>query len=310
MIGDWIEATSSTGGSGALTLADVPGSPNYTHVFGASGSRLVSYTVLEFTDSSRATIAKSETGVGSINLSTGVLTRTVPRLTWNGTTYNNTTPSALAFGSTPDNIRITCGPHSWRADGSSPFYRITSPSSAFRSFHTIGYSAGSNNTVQANLETYVPHYWAGGAFDGYAIWLDQASATGPSGLKVAIYEVSSDGGPGAMLVDMQSTPLDIRNGGTTGVFVSATLAAPVYLPPGWYYVAMLAQVTAGVRGQSITFHSVYTPLGSYPNGGGTPITFATRSGSYASGLADPANFSGAAITSASIPRIFVSPVNA
>lgn len=113
-IGDWLLATSATGGTGALTLANVSGWPNYSSMLGTTGTRFVEYTIREWTDSSHNTPTKFEKGIGSLALASGggVLTRTVVERSYDGTTYKpNSTgagASAISFGTNPANIVISC----------------------------------------------------------------------------------------------------------------------------------------------------------------------------------------------------------
>jgi hypothetical protein len=114
MRGNWLLATSSTGGTGALTLSGVTGWPIFTAMMGSSGSRLVEYEIAEYTDSTKTVPAKLESGIGYLNLSTLALTRTKVEATYDGTTYKpnaaGDSPSALSFGTNAANIVIFCGP--------------------------------------------------------------------------------------------------------------------------------------------------------------------------------------------------------
>lgn len=108
MLAEAVNCThNGTGGSGTITLTSVTGYPQVTDVFGTSGTMFVHYTIAEYTDSTLVTLANYESGTGSIVLSTNVLTRTYPRITWvSGGAYDNTTPAALSFGNTAANVRV------------------------------------------------------------------------------------------------------------------------------------------------------------------------------------------------------------
>jgi len=108
MLAEAVNCThNGTGGSGTLTLTSVTGYPQITDVFGASGTLNVNYTIAEYTDSTLVTLSKYESGFGSIVLSTNVLTRSIPRVSWSsGGSYDATAPAAVSFGNTAANVRV------------------------------------------------------------------------------------------------------------------------------------------------------------------------------------------------------------
>jgi hypothetical protein len=113
MYGNWIQASITTVTSGSpdtLTLADVSGFPNFDDIFGTSGTTpIMLFTIIEFTDNTRSAISKAQLVYGYITLSTMVLTQTKIIATWNGTTYDNTSPAELTFTAGADTTRVFQG---------------------------------------------------------------------------------------------------------------------------------------------------------------------------------------------------------
>jgi hypothetical protein len=299
MLGNWIECThNGTGGTGTLTLAAVSGSPQFTGAFGASGTRLVSYTINEFTDSTRTQLSKSECGIGSLELSTNVLTRTKRLATWNGTTYDDTSPAAVSFGNTAANIRILCSP---LADmGSFAFPFVNSGHNSLGKLYGMNFGGqGSTSVLTNNQETYYPMLWPGmGEITEVSVectTLDSA----PGLIKGAVYDVGSDGYPGAMRKDLGVADLSATG---TRVFANANF----HLPAGWYYVANIANTNTAVL--RINFSAIATPMGVLS---GAIVLSDYRTGTYSTGLADPAPTTGynGPIVNSSHPMLYFKVTN-
>ena len=242
MRGNWIEATSSTGGTSALTLSDVTGSPNFDDVFGATGARFVECSIVEFTDSTRTQVSKAESGVYSVALSTMVLTRTKINSTWSaGGAYDNTNPSAISFGTTAANIRIYCGALA-ESFLSFPFAAPTAVGDSLGRYPMFVSGPSSTVSPANQTVTYSLAYFS----DRQQILNCSARCIGgytggTSSVKVAVYEIDSAGMPGKRLIDFGN--LGALAASTT--LTSADLGTPVTLAPGWYYVAVLAEFSGG-----------------------------------------------------------------
>lgn len=226
-----------TGGSGTLTVAARTGFPQPSDVWGTSLTKYVNYNIAEYTDSTFATLSKYERGIGSIDLSTSILTRTSVRASWtSGGSYNCANPTALTFGNTAANIIIT----------------FTATANAIR--------PGIPGNI-AQVDTY--HYFnshqqwdSGSAFitmaNGTALWsLCEYSSDIPittvavnigtgagTGLRVGFYDINpTTGFPKNLISEPTSTTQ--FNPATSG-FKSVTPATPLWLPNGWYWVVWLA----------------------------------------------------------------------
>lgn len=291
MVGDFIEMTTATGGTGALTLSAVTGSPGYADLFGASGTRFVEYAIDEFTDATRSQLAQSEAGIGALTLSTLSLARSKIEATWNGTTYVTASPSAITFGTTAANIRVVCAPLAGLPAFAVPWMQgAVGDAIGVSSFHH--FNATGTMAVVANTEYYVPFLHCGTP-DVVQASIVVTTAVGSTNCKAAMYELGTDGQPAVKLFDIASgTPLST---GTTGN-KSATIAA--YLPPGWYYFGLIFSGAPTLRAP--------TQMWSTPGGtsSGSNAWCLSGSGSYTTGLPAP-RATALAINTTNCPSVYV-----
>jgi hypothetical protein len=295
---NWLEMTSATGGTGALTLTAVSGAPTFANVFGASGTRRLPYAVLEWGSSARTgPPIKSESGWGEVNLATSVLTRTRPETTWNGTNYDGTVPSAISFGTTAANIRVILTPLSAFAPTALQAFPVTTPSENLGAWSAHLVNVAAAVTVTAAREYYVPFHWRlHGEYAQFGVGITTTIAA--SGVKIALYDVASTGLPGIKRQDLAAgTPID--SSGTAGI---RAVSLSNVLPPGWYYAGILPSHAVGMRAGE-----VYTkPSPACSMSTGMPITHFYRAGTYATGLPDPAPTAGS-LTGATtaVPLMFL-----
>jgi hypothetical protein len=293
MYADFIAMTSSTGGAAAMILAAVDGFAAWSAVPGFTGTRKVSYTILEYTDATRTTILRAEAGIGDITLTTLSLARTKLLWTWSGTTYVTVAPTALTFGTTAANIRVYCSPLVAAAPWAAPGVAITGLAD------TTGYPplnmqvAAATYTFTSGREIYVP--WFNGAMGevtGAALIVTTAVAS--TGVKAAIYDIAPTGGPGNKVVDVASTtPFSTATTGTK----SATLTK--WLSPGWHYYALIANGAIVVRAASVLIPG---PQGTNLGQG---MIFFDVTGSYSTGLPAVATTSLSLSGAANPPVLFV-----
>jgi hypothetical protein len=290
VLANGIEATSTTGGTGALTLSDVSNRPNFDDVFGSSGTRLVSYAINEDAN------GKYEWGIGTLTLSTLSLARTKIKATFTGGTYDNTNPSAVSFGTS--GVTIWCAPLADDFVPSIPFVTVASPADdmGIPSAHLW---VNSNLAVTLNLEYYVPFLWLGQG-DVVQAAIRVTTGVASSNGKVALYEMLSTGLPGVQLADfgVLSTVTSASNVATTAS------PLPLNLPVGWYYAGFVFSHGPSIRGH--TGNGTATPAGT---SAGNPITGFTKAGSYASGLPGPASTGLTALTGAPAPALYLKPRN-
>lgn len=224
---NYVGGQSVTGGTGALTLTAVAGLALPAQVFVPGQS--IEYSIVEYTDSSLSTVAKAESGFGTVT-SGNVLSRAAPRTTWDGSAYSQANPTPMSFGTT--NVRVYVAPI---AEGGPTAFPRRADLSSF--LGPNGYLIGANGIVQNNF--------TGTALPGDVQWvvplkLECSAAISQLGIQctqgtvgglVNVAIASTDpatGGPGLVL--MAANNIDIS---TTGTKMSSV--SPRLLAPGWYW---------------------------------------------------------------------------
>lgn len=307
MRADFLTGSSSTGGTGALTLQDVTGLPGFENFF--AGTRLVEYTVLEFTSSAQTVLKQAECGIGSFVNSTKVLTRTTIEQSWDGTNLfpnwsAGTAPSAITFGSTAANIQVICAPVAASAWLQWPY---TSTLGDNIGVCQVGVSAVATDIVAVANQTayYIPCIFPArqAQFTKMSVRIGATGYVGGSSSIIgALYEIASNGRPGKKLVDWPVTF------GALAANTTLTSAAATAFPnPGPCYAAVL---TAFSGGAGVPQLAALSPIGPSPLGmtmsGSLYINNYATVGSVTT-LDDPAVLTSVAVVSSSAsPAIVLS----
>ena len=307
MRADFIRMTSATGGASTLTCTAQTGYPIVSKAF--TGTRMVDYTISEYTDSTKVTLSKSETGIGSYDTSTEVLTRTKVLSTWSGSAYlpkfgTATAPSAISFGTTAGNIDIMITPASGGILPPVPFVYGT-VASVSDGLGTCALNFGT--TASSTPATGVTWYWpvligSQGPFSQFTFRTAAALTGGSPTFDHAIYEVSSTGAPGKRLINFtQITAV----GTTNTTYTSTAIATPVYLVPGWYWAGALF-VAGGATGTFTIRGATLAPGGPQGSLFASAANFGSaKSISGQTSLADPATAPTAQISNTTtVPALF------
>jgi hypothetical protein len=227
-------ATSTTGGTGALTLSAVTGFTSPLAVFPTGV--FVQYAILEGTDSTFATPSKLETGVGYINGS-NALVRSAVRSTLSSGTYNNSTATALSFGTS--NVRVDFAPLAedrgvWKltsfahGQGPSNFTSSTSNSS-------LTLTAARLYAIPVEIEA----AWPIGSL-GVA-----TSSTVNTTVNLAIATIDpTDGLPDVVIASVNALSVNATNN------IYGSVAAPIFIPPGDYWALIYSPGAPVLRGVS------------------------------------------------------------
>jgi hypothetical protein len=229
MLSNWTKATTDTTGTGTITLSAVSGRPlpSAAHAVG----EYVQYSI-------NTSDGKFEAGIGQI-AATNTLVRSRVTATYDGSTYNKTTASALTLSGTGHTVFITPVASMVYEPLKAPF---TTPSSE-TVFSTHIVSAESNVTIAAaakrntawpfRLET-------SGVITSFAVYCSTAVAS--STVLVGLYSARpSDGAPGELIVKASST-FDTSSTG----YKTQSATANTRINPGWYWAACCVTSTTSV----------------------------------------------------------------
>lgn len=291
MFANGVEHTTTTTGTGALSLVAVSGKPTYANVFGSTGTRVVSYTILDASD------VPIEGGKGTVTLSTLSLARGEVQFTWDGTDYKvHGAASALSLASGTKKVISSA-----MADDFLPALHVAgtmgdnigvAPFCAVQ--NTVNYG-----TANGRVE-YVPILIPmGRRVSRVSVRVGTGYTGGTSSCRVALYDLGSDGRPAARIADFGDLGAI-----TAATLTSSALGTPVYVPAGWYVVAILPQYTGGSGTPVFTaWNAPFTcgPFGVSFGSGLRVNTVGTVTGQTA--LNDPATLTSISYLASAIPVV-------
>lgn len=220
MLANWTKCTTTTSGTGDVTLSTVSGFPSFSDVF--TVGQIVSYSILNSNGE------PVEEGIGCYSAA-DTLTRTYVCATYTGGVYNNTAPVAISLSGTytviASNVR-GMAPTLPQINTSAPARYFTSPSHQ-SSMSQKGIGAGDLIAVPLLFSAARP-------VDAFAIEVTSLGASAVA--RCGLYSVGANGLPAKLLIE--SADIDCS---TTGVKVS-TFGA-VSIPPGWYYTLLACKTS-------------------------------------------------------------------
>lgn len=281
-----------TAGDGAITLTGIASVPRFSTVFGTQATTI--RYVIEDTVGKRF-----ETGIGSV--AGNVLTRTRPQVTWNGTTYDDSTPAPVAFGSAPasGNIRVRLSATAESQGANMPGLNaaLVAAGGLFQQYPMTRTLRTQNSGSAGNLVAGTLYYWVykldhAGLLDGMAV---DVMTAGGTGLKLALYSLGTNGLPNEKIVDfnvISTSTTGERTDTATGTWAPA---GPVWLQAGWYAVGGISDGACGLRGLSPVTTAVTSSPFARAGGYGDSYMISINSQSYAAGLPAVASLAGAAL---------------
>lgn len=250
MIGNWIRQTTTTTGTGDLTLASVSGYPTFDGELG-QGARF-EYAILD--DSTGAPL---ETGIGYLSGSTTLVRERVQATMVSGT-YNDINPTAVSLAAGTKRVIAV-----HEAGSNYPGMRNLQGSFGARIVIPEGMqlSGGSNKTLTANVPFASCLRWPGGMRISQLVALiGTAAGTGSDRMQLGIYAQAADGGVGPLICRTG----DILPNSSGLKTASLSSGSNLRLPPGWYWFVICCSAAAVV--------------GSYAAGGANVFTECTPMG--------------------------------
>lgn len=230
-LANWARMTTTSTGTGNLTLVAVTGYPTINNVIGVD--RRFAY-VIEL-DSDGTPI---EAGIGYLS-TTSTLVRMRVTATYTGGVYDDTSPAALNL--TAGTYRVISAGTADVVQGAALNVNRNASIAAQKlipSQHmTVNNASSTGYTCVLNRMVYMPFELCTSAeVDALGVRVGTAGAA--SSIRLGVYDVGADGHPNKLLGETGALA-----SATTGVDVIGTLGAPVRLQPGWYYVAVVSNGT-------------------------------------------------------------------
>lgn len=236
MLGNWIKQTTTTTGTGALTLAQVTGYPRFADVLPDIG-RLFYYTILN------ADGTPVESGMGKLTDAT-TLSRVKILATYASGAYANSNAAAVALAA--GTYTVICA-----ADESSVM-ESTPNTNAILTNGNVTYSSGtrwcitgdrSRNVGTTSPSTqfifYIP-FWLTSVVDAIALGVYVTTGAAGATCNLGMYTVNEKGAPGQKLFESGSLSL-----AATGL-VSGTVSGK-RLTPGYYFASIVVAGSATIR---------------------------------------------------------------
>jgi len=249
MLGFGVKETTTTTGTGNLTVTSVSGFPTFNNVFGTSRSFV--YSIL---DSAGAPI---EHGIGHLSAAT-TLVRDKILATFVSATYDNLAPAAVSLAAGTKTVIGTVGPGqnffaSPNVDAGSS---TNQPTRSLQSSHIItGAGLSSSAVVTAANQIYaMAHFLMAGI---EATGMDARLGTGfaASNVRMGVYDLGLTGYPTNLLAETGNIASTASGADISGSFSGGN----IFLPPGWYAVALAASAVVTIGGT--TYGCTANPFG-------------------------------------------------
>lgn len=270
-LGNWVKQTTTTTGTGNLTLSSVSGYPTANDVFGLDVT--FPYTIWDSTG------APIECGTGHLSTSS-TLVRDFVRATYSGGTYTstNSTTGQVSLATGTYTIGCSVDDSSVHIEPARAFSRVHGTANQrIHSPRNLLTRTATTITINSSNRVFAyPIYIAErGPFDAFVCRCSTAVGT----TDFALYEVGSNGLPGALVVS--SVGVTCANGINFATFTSQVIQ------PGWYYMAFNSSATTQTMYHAILdenighgtdlvnnqpFIHVAQTAGTLPNPYGTPTT--------------------------------------
>lgn len=260
MLGNWIKQTSTTTGTGALTLSAVTGFPDFASQFAVN--ERFSYAIID--DSTGGPI---ERGIGYIDGS-GNLVRSVPMATFSGGTYVGANASAVSLSA--GTKRVVCVEGAQTALTSTPGVWAAT----HKGYGSLGLSGAASTLLMVADRAYAVPFAAAVDADIESVKFSvTTAATSGVQAKISIFSVGSDGLPGIKLAESSGVAVD-----TLGI---KTASFTRFRPPSRFFVCILSDGAPTIRASSLGlqmthamgFDSVLIAFAYIHHVGATGLTF-------------------------------------
>lgn len=264
MLGNWISQTTTSTGTGNLTLVSTSGFPTFNDIFGVT--EYFWYQILD-----DATGAPLESGIGHLSNST-TLVRDRVVATYTSSTYDNTTPTAVTLPA--GTKRVIC---SIEENATMPSIPAVQGSFGQKLIVPDGLQLGANTkNIGTNTAFLYCSRWAcSSEITALACQVTTLAGTGTDRIQIGIYATDHNGLPGSLIARTG----DIAPN-TTGFKSASLIGGNLRLPPGWYWWAIASNVapvvtagSAGGQNNSV----LASPMGATAGGVNTRYSFFTAS---------------------------------
>lgn len=247
---NWAQQTTTTTGTGALSLSSISGFPTVSQALGGLLNKYVPYAILD-----DSTGAPYEEGYGYLG-ATNTFERALIRATFASGTYTDVSPTAVSLPAGTKRLIV-----SFTAGAAGAVWvnanRNSSASgrAAIASSHLSSHSASSTGFTAVANRLYFAPFILNVSADVASLGVRCGTGVASTNIRLGIYETGSDGHPGALLI-------------STGALSTATSSTDVIgtvtqtrLQPGSYYSALVTD-GAPALGRLDGGGQLFTPSGT------------------------------------------------
>lgn len=270
MLANWIIQTTTTTGTGDLTLSAVSGFSAFADQF-VVGQPFY-YEILQDADGKPV-----EVGIGKL-IDATTLQRVSVMQTMSGGVLTNA--GATAVNLAAGTYRVICAIPMQAGIVSAPpganslaAQRAGIPAPFITAVNTRAMVANTAHCVAARIE-------AGKGVSALGVQVTTAAGTASDKVRIGLYPIMPDGSAGPLVAESGDLRCD-----TTGVKSASLVDGKTNIPPGWYYIAFLCSVAPTLCAG--THLIAATPLGVLDIG--QPYTYATCAAVSSGWIAMPAS---------------------
>lgn len=313
--GENIVCGTSTTGTGTLTLAACPSPPGGVDFdawlkatgigFVSGNALLVSYTIIEYADSTFATAKFVEKGIGTLTLGASITAATLARTTVQTVSNANADSyqvgggaSAITIG-TAANVLVFVGASAADVPACLPYFSTANDN--IGSLPVGVYNTSGNLALTTAKEVYSFFEWRVPMLVKRAtIRVGTAYATGSpvSNADARLYAINSSAQPGKLLYDFGLLGTSNTSLNSTGNVSTGAAGNGFYLMPGEYVFSFCPVYSGGSTTPAILVSGTVTyGTGRFGSSSMVPLTGATATSGTIGAAPDPANVTGYASTS-------------
>jgi hypothetical protein len=230
MLGNWINQTTATTGTGDLTLSAVTGYPTFADQFsaGANGTPFY-YSILNDSDGTPI-----EVGQGYLSAST-TLVRSRVLGTYSAGVYDNTSPATVSLAA--GTKRVICTPEAGALAMCAPYVSNNAALALGKrvvSQHvTVNNASSAAVTLVAN-RLYVVPFLLTSVIELASLIARVGTGVAATNIRLGLYRCGRDGFPSELIAETAALAST-----TSGVDISGSVT-PVRLTPGWYFTGMVS----------------------------------------------------------------------
>lgn len=217
-----IYETTTTSGTGVLTLSAVTGRPRFSD---AGLNALVPYAIKDGNN--------WEWGMGTVSAG-NTLARSLVTATYVAGTHDNTSPTAITLSGSAADVYLAP-----TADSVAPGMPIVASAygrKAVQSAHWTEYPSSTQAVAADRL--YIAPFKVEGSYDINGFYIDMNTAGAASTkARIGLYHMLPDGQPGSLLCETADIDTSVA------AAVLSPSVTQVRVNPGWYYIALVCSGT-------------------------------------------------------------------